>query len=145
MINEWLWADSAGDNGLEAQAQVVKVMEGLVASDHRLVIIEGSPFEQKAWALCKSKDRVVVGLAKTWALSIRQNLDRCILIRPNAATPLPDELAQSINPDDHYLVQAQLSVAGVVLVTTDLPLRQRVLEVGLACRSRDEFLADLGL
>jgi len=54
---------------------------------------------------------------------------------------LSDDLASSIKPDDHYLIQAQLNVSGAVLVTTDTPLREVVLKTGLQCLSREEFLS----
>ena len=80
-------------------------------------------------------------LGKTYVTTIRQNSDRCLLLRLEEAAMLSADLASSIKPADQYLVHAQLSVDGAVLVTTDGPLRRVAIGAGLPCLSRDEFLA----
>ena len=141
VINEWLWADSSGDNGPHAQRQALDLIRKLAESNHRIVVIEGSPFDQKAWACCKDMNAAVGRLAAAYVTTVRQNSDRCLLLKPEAGVALPDDLASSIKPDDQYLVEAQLRVAGAVLVTTDVPLREVVLKAGLPCLSREEFLS----
>ena len=141
VINEWLWADSSGSNGPHAQRQALDLVTKLAESDHQIVVIVGSPFDQKAWACCKTTNTAVRGLAVTYVTTVRQNSDRCLLLKHEAAVGLSDDLASSIKPDDHYLVQAQLSVAGAVLVTTDMPLREVGVKAGLQCLSREEFLS----
>jgi len=142
VINEWLWSDLAGSNGPQAQREAFIVIEKLPVSDHQIVFIEGSSFDQKAWNLCKSTNPMIVQrIAGAYVANLRQNSDRCLILKPEAAAPLPDQLASKIKPDDHYLVQTQLSVAGAILVTTDNPLREAVGEAGLNCLSREEFLA----
>ena len=140
VINEWLWADSSGDNGKDAQLGAFKVIRGLGTSDHQIVIIEGSPFDQKAWNLCRSGNTIVIELIKTYVLSVRQNSDRCRLLRPELLPALPEELARSIKDDDQYLVRAQLNVMDSILVTTDRPLREAVMKAGLPCLFREQFL-----
>jgi len=142
VVNEWLWADLSGSNGLEAQGEAFSVIEKLSASDHRIVVIEGSPFDRKAWNLCKSTNPMIVQrIAGVYVANVRQNSDRCLILKPEAVVALPDGLASAIKPDDHYLVQAQLSVEGAVLITTDGPLREAVGRAGLNCLSREEFLS----
>ena len=140
VINEWLWSDSSGSNRPDVQRQALDLVTKLAESDHQIVVIVGSPFDQKAWACCKSTNTVVSDLARTYVTMIRQNLDRCLLLTPEAVAELPQDLASSIKLDDHYLVQAQLSVSGAVLVTTDAPLREVVSNAGLLCLAREAFL-----
>jgi hypothetical protein len=140
IINEWLWADSAGDNGADRQKDAFSVMTKLSVSDHQIVVVVGSAFDQKAWKFCKSDNAVVVGIAKIYVNALRLNSSRCLLVKSEAIEPLPAGLAASVKPDDHYLVQAQLSVNGAILVTTDKPLRDAAAAAGLTCLSRDEFL-----
>ena len=140
VINEWLWADSSGGNGLDAQRQAFDLITKLAVSEHQIVVIEGSRFDQKTWALCKSGNAIVISLVRTYLTNVRQNSDRCLLLRPETVAALSDELAASINPDDHYLISAQLSITDAVLVTTDAPLREKVAHAGLPCLSREEFL-----
>ncbi len=142
VVNEWLWADLSGGNGLRAQGEAFSVIERLSASDHQIVVIEGSPFDRKAWNLCRSTNPMIVQrIAGVYVVNVRLNSDRCIIVKPEAAVALPEQLASAINPDDHYLVQAQMSVDGAVLVTADGPLRDAVGKAGLNCLSREEFLS----
>ena len=140
VINEWLWADLSGSNGPLAQREAFSVIEKLPASDHRILLVEGSPFDQKAWNLCKSTDPIVQRIAGAYVANVRQNFDRCQILKPEEIDALPDELASAIKPDDQYLVQAQRSVSGAILVTTDNPLREALGKAGLSCLSREEFL-----
>jgi hypothetical protein len=142
VINEWLWADLSGNNGPLAQQEAFSVIEKLPASDHRIVVIEGSSFDRKAWTLCRSTNPILQRIAGAYVANVRQNSDRCQILKPRAVVPLPDELASAIKPDDRYLVQAQLTVTGAILVTTDGPLRQAAGEAGLSCLSREEFLRE---
>lgn len=140
VINEWLWEDSSGRNSLQAQKEAFVVVTKLAASVDQIVVIEGSPFDQKFWHLCKSTSTVVLRIVKAYLLTVRQNLDRCLLLKPDEVCALPNELASAIKADDHYLVRAQLTMPGAILVTTDTPLREAVRNAGLNSLSREEFL-----
>jgi hypothetical protein len=142
VINEWLWTDLSGSNGLQHQREAFTVIERLGTSNHRIVIIEGSAFDQKAWKLCKYTNPMIVQrIAGAYVANVRQNSDRCLILRPEAAATVPDELASSTKSDDHYLLRAQLTVTGSILVTTDGPLREAVGTAGLPCSSREHFLS----
>lgn len=143
VINEWLWADLSGANSRGHQIEAISLIEHLVTCDHQIVVIEGSEFDRKAWNLCKSTDTLVVKSVVAFVKDIRQNSDRCLILRPEAAAPLPDGLAAEIKPDDRYLIQAQLAVAGAIIVTTDGPLREALHRFGLGCITREEFLDTL--
>ena len=140
VINEWLWADSFGDNGPERQKQAFNAIVKLATSEHQIVVIEGSSFDEKAWKLCKSTDTTVVGIAKTYLNILRFDSNRCLLLKPDDTVAVPKHLSGSIKDDDQYLVRAQVSVSGAILVTTDEPLRNAVSQAGLTCISREEFL-----
>lgn len=141
VINEWLWADLSGGNELQAQREAFMVIEKLAISDHQIVVIEGSAFDQKAWNLCKNTNPMVVQrIAGAYVVNLRQNSDRCVILQPEALPAVPGELASATKQDDHYLIQAQLSVEGAILVTTDRDLCRAVKQAGLPCLSRQEFL-----
>ncbi|MBI3491079.1 MAG: hypothetical protein HY047_04720 [Acidobacteria bacterium] len=141
VINEWLWADSSGANGQAAQSVVLDFLDRLARSDHRIVVIEGSMFDTKAWALCKMRDTIAVEIVKIYIGRVRQNLDRCLLLDFNQVAALPDHLATAIKDDDHYLLRAQRTVGDAAIVTTDEPLRTVLAEHGIPCLSREGFLA----
>lgn len=140
VINEWFWADSSGQNGQAAQRQALDVIERLARSQDQIVVIVGSAFDRKAWACCNSPDACARRLAGAFHSVIRVNSERCRLVSVEDAAVLPEEIASSINADDHYLVRAQLTIVGAVLVTTDAPLREIVQGAGLPCLSREDFI-----
>lgn len=140
VINEWLWEDSSGINGPKFQREAFTVITTLAESRHQIVIIEGSPFDKKAWSLCRGDNTIVRAIVRVYLMSLRLNSDRCLILKPEAVVHLPEELAAATNHDDHYLVQAQLSVAEAILVTTDGSLRNAVIDAGRRCLSREEFL-----
>jgi hypothetical protein len=82
---------------------------------------------------------VVRFIGKAFVINVRQS-DRCLILGSGTVAPLPSELIQVVKADDHYLVQAQLSVPGAILVTTDTPLREAVVRFGLECMTREEYL-----
>lgn len=142
VINEWLWADSSGENGLQAQGEALKVITRLAASDHQIVVMEGSPFDQKPLKLCKSTNPMILQvIGRDYMAGVRLSSDRCRILKPQDTVALPADLASAIKTDDHYLVQSLLSVEGAILVTTDRYLREAVGKAGLNCLFREEFLA----
>jgi len=141
VINEWLWADLSGGNGTQAQREAFMVIEKLPRSEDQIVLIEGSKFDQKAWNLCKNTNPMIVQrVAGTYVANLRQNSDRCIILKAEAVPAVPNGLAAATKDDDHYLIQAQLAVQGAILVTTDGDLCHAVKQAGLPCLSRQEFL-----
>ena len=141
VINEWLWEDSSGVNGLGFQAEVFNLITRLAVSEHQIVIIEGSPFDQKAWRLCKGTSTIIRAIVTVFVTNLRQNSDRCRILKPELAVPIPEQLAAATNHDDHYLLEAQQAVEGAIIVTTDGTLREAVRNAGLPCLSREEFLS----
>ncbi len=125
---------------MQAQRESFTLIEHFPSTQHQIVIIEGSAFDQKAWALCKNSNPIVQRIAAVYVTAVRQDRDRCLILPAGSVNPLPVELAALIKPDDRYLVEAQLSVPESVLVTTDNPLREVLGGAGLKSISREEFL-----
>ncbi len=92
VINEWLWHDLSGDNGRERQLQAISLIADFGVSQHQVVVIEGSKFDQKAWGLCKSVNQLAVQGAVAFVVNIRLNLDKCIVVKPDQLGPFPEEL-----------------------------------------------------
>lgn len=141
VINEWLWDDASGANGSGAQKEAFDLIVALCTSGHRIVVVEGSPFEQKVWNLCKSTDVVVRSIVREFLGRIRYDLNRCIPLKAWDVVSIQKELASATKVDDHYLLQALLTVTNSILVTTDTPLREAVSRAGLRCLSREQFLS----
>ena len=144
VINEWLPEDSSGANGRQKQAEALKVITSLAASNHQIVVIERSAFEQKFFSLCKNNsDRTIRGIARAYMMDLGFNLDRCVRLKLEETAPLPEALAAATKADDHYLLHAQLTVEGAILVTTDSTLCEAAKQANLGCISREEFLTVL--
>lgn len=145
VLNEWLWADLAGENGAVARRQAFTTMERFAESTYQLIVVYQSRFDKKAWALCRSHDVVSQRLGRAFVLLIRSNLDRCRILYPQDLVPLPEELVAAVKPDDHYLVQACLTVPGSILVTVDNPLGEVLAARGLSWIHRDALVAQFSI
>jgi hypothetical protein len=142
VINEWLWHDLSGDNGRQVQEEALNVLTKLSKSDHRIAVVEGSPFDQKAWTLCKTANPMILqAIGRLYVRTVRLNPDRCLILRHQETVDLPPDLASEVNVDDEYLVKALLTAEGAVLVTTDAALRESLTKAGRNCISREEFVA----
>lgn len=142
VINEWLWHDAMGDNGESNQRDALHVVDTLARWDHSIVIVNGSGFDRKAWACCKSYSQIVQRLGAAFFGAVRIDSDRCVLLEADQLADLPEDLAVAVNLDDHYLVRAMYAVQGSTLVTVDSALCGCVSGKGLPCLSREEFLTD---
>ena len=140
VVNEWLWADLARDNGDIARRETFETIAKFAASSDRLILVAESEFDRKAWLLCKSPDITTRRMGAAFIRLIRQNANRCCLVRSGDLFPLPAEISAAVKPDDHYLVQACRTFPGSVLVTTDRPLAEIVTTHGIACMEREEFV-----
>ena len=75
--------------------------------------------------------------------SLYDDSERTIRIRADMGEVVPDDLLSQLPNEDVYLVSAYLSAEADVLVTTDVPLYESLVDTDLVtCRMRDDFLAD---
>jgi len=143
VINEWFWEDLSGRNPVARQSETFRVVEKLPASGHQIVIVEGSAFDKKAWAICKnSASMVAQRIGGLFVTTVRENLNICRILKAEELSPVPNEIAEKTNPDDHYLIQAVLAAEGSILVTTDTVLRDAIVSAGLNGISREQFLTE---
>ena len=141
VINEWFWADLRGENGRQQQSETFEFLIRFAKSALQMLVVEGSSFDQKAWALCSSRAGVLTFIAKAFVTQIRVNLERCRMLKPDELPCLPESLLSAVKPDDRYLVQACLSTPGACLATTDGPLAAAAAGLGITCISREQMLS----
>ncbi len=140
-LNEWLWADIGGENRAEARELTLRFLEALSRSQDQILVVLASPFEKKAWAACTSPDMAEQRIAAFFARAIRQDSDRCRLLRPEDLDPVPEALRHAgVKPDDEYLLQAQQTCPESRIVTTDQPLLAILRQHGIPCEERGPFL-----
>lgn len=141
ILNEWLWADIVGENGLPHRREALALIDKLRQSSDQIVIVQDSPFDRKAYAACKSGDFFTGRIAGAFAKAIRQDLSRCRILDPDEVEPLPEEFRRDgVKPDDDYLIQAQRACPEATIVTTDRPLAAILDRHGVPWRFRDAFL-----
>lgn len=145
VINEWIFHDIRGDNGVPAQVRVEAFLEALKNGADHIVVVSGSRWTSKAWDLWKEHDTNIQLLSKLLYLSILVDARRCRYLRPDEVHPLPPDLASQVPDDDAYLFQAAVSAGAAVIVTTDERLIATVTNAHLhniKMRQRDEFVME---
>lgn len=137
IVDEWLWHDLGGENGLERQQQAFQFLERLVRKCDMLVSMKGSAFEQKFYNLCLLRDVVVRQIVRYCRNFILSNSQKYLTVVEHDCPPLPDDW--NVKPDDRYL--ACLATAGHgTVVTTDAPLIQELRHHQIECIHRDDLL-----
>jgi len=142
VVNEWLFHDIRGDNGLLAQQRVEVFLEALKRGADPIIVPQGTPWTNKAWQLWEERDIRVQVLSKLLYLGILIDPLKCRRLRPNQLEPLPDDLATQVPAKDVYLFQAALAGGANIIVTTDQRLIDMVTNAnhhGIQLRLRDDY------
>lgn len=141
IIDEWIWADLAGENSYEKQQEAFRFLVKVLERCDRLAVVRGSPFLKKFFTLCKNHDVMVRKVIKLFIDSFLRNSDKSVNYEETELQALREEIAKEVKKDDHYLVRAYLS-AGVkaLIITTDNPLRESLVKHNINCQHRNEFL-----
>jgi len=142
VVDEWLLHDLSGENGPKAQGQAYRFLSKLKNKCDRLVVLRGSVWVKKAYALMKSLDPDVRRLSKFLHRGILQDLQKCRYFEANEIRSLPEDVAGTIPRKDVYLVEAYCSSAADMFLTTDETLYDVLRDMrNVNARLRDEFLA----
>jgi hypothetical protein len=134
--------DLAGQNQRINQIQAVEFLDAVYKKCDRLVVVRGSEFEKKSFALYKytgPRERLI---SQTYHGRFRTNLNKVRIVEPSELTPLADELAAQVKVDDRYLLQAHLAVNAEVIVTSDQTLGDVAVQHGITCMLRNDFVPD---
>ena len=139
VLNEWVWGDLRGENGVEKQGETFKLLCVMLEKADRLVVVKGSAFDKKAWDLCGADDVLLRKMGAFYRGNFRFNSGACIELNQAGLGGLPDVLAD-VEARDRYLVQSLRAVAGSILISTDRYLLAVVNRNGMNCQHRDEFV-----
>ena len=144
VLNEWIFHDLLGENGVEAQREAVEFLRKFHSTCHKLVLPKEPRWTQKAYRLMTQTDARLRGISKQFHSLIR-NSDRVIDVRNTAPEHVPEEIHLCLPAEDEYLVTAYLSAGANSLVTADRPLYDALVDSAeVSCRLRDEFLTEYG-
>jgi hypothetical protein len=140
VLNEWIWADALGENGRSHQIEALQVLEGLDRGPDSIVVVNGSRFHAKAWKLCSATTPPARQIGRDFKMKFLYNSLKCRLLDETELAEIPSSL-QGVKPDDRYLVRAQLTVPGSIIVTTDAPLKTILDAASIPCEHREQFVS----
>jgi len=141
ILNEWFWADCANENGPKNFREAVELISALASNDDSIIFVAGGRAEEKFWSLTRSNSPPAQRtLFKVFYLQIYLDSAKCRIVHTDNLPPCPRQLIYRVNVDDRYLVQAQLTVEGSIIVSTDTNLLIVLRNDGLPHESRDMFI-----
>lgn len=124
VINEWYLDWHRSDESPENQAKARKFLEWLRTSEHRIVLLRGSPFHQKLNQYSSRSGYPMTQFLKVFFGKIFDNSDKCRILE----TPpdLPDDIREKLSvgnfASDRYLFQSAETTEEKIIVTTDTKL-----------------------
>ena len=142
IIDEWLWADLAGENSSDAKEQAYNFIKKIYEKCDKIVMVKDSKFIQKLYAFCKNANDIRNHeIARFYILKFTYNASKSVILEWGSLQSIPEQIVNETNPDDHYLIRALVTVDGqVVLVTTDGSLKDVLSRHGFNCQLKDDFV-----
>lgn len=148
VVNEWIFHDIDGGNGLNAQERVRVFLEAFLRGPDQLVILRESPWTRKAWQLWTHQDVAVQLLSKLLHVGILIDSAKCRHLGTHELADLPPALAAQVPGKDAYLFQVALAANAACIITTDERLTSLVTnagEFGIELILRDDWYRRYGL
>lgn len=143
IINEWIFHDLLGENGLDAQSESVEFLAKLISGPDKIAVLEGSAWTNKANLLMTSNDPAISRLSKLLRNSLLLDPNNCRLVNHTEISPLPAEFNQIDLKEDLYLFETFFAVAADLIVTSDERLCDKVKGIeSVKLVLRNEFLKD---
>lgn len=141
VLDEWLWADLAGENQAKHQQESFRLLQQIFERCDQLVTVAGSVFVTKCWKLAKEAHTGVPKKAvKVFRAQFIYNSQKLTQYEESELLPLPEDLRCHVKQKDHYLLQAYLTAKADEIVTTDRPLMEVLNQHNIRYRSREDFL-----
>ena len=145
VLNEWIFHDMWGENGVEKLEQAERFLKAFRESGDLLVIPAPGEhrWRDKVYELLERAnwDPRIRSVSRLFRSLIRSD-ESSVAIPPENTVVLPTELAARLPPEDVYLVEAYLSAGADTLVTTDEGLHGALADFAVVeCLLRDDFLA----
>ncbi len=143
VVDEWLFHDLLGQNGDQKKEETFNFLNRLVKRCDKIVILKGSPFEEKIYNLTKEsgRDPYLKGISQFFRTTIITNSQKTILVEEDAISPLPDYLMELVPRKDQYLFQAHLKVPNSFILTADGGWSPKLLkQKSIKVKMRDPFL-----
>jgi len=101
ILDEWLWADLANENGLVRQTETISLLIAVYEICDRMVLVRGSRFEEKTVAFWGHTDTKRRQVARFYCDAFRYNSSKTTPLEFDRLPALPESLANDIASDDH--------------------------------------------
>ncbi len=142
VLNEWIFHDLLGENGVDAQREAAAFLNALYSSSDKLVLPSELRWMQKAYQLMTLTNPLLRRSSKQFQSLLRDS-ERTLDSRRLGEVDIPGELLVKLPDEDVYLVSAYLAAGADKLITTDQPLSDSLDDTDLvSCQMRDNFLSN---
>ena len=116
--DEWLLHDLRGDNGERRQKKAIEFLERLRRICDKLVVVKGSPWLKKARTFFEVRTPQMHEIGHfLWGVLI--DSEKTLLFDLDDLQDIPAKMAETFEEKDHYLLRAERTVPGSIIVTTD--------------------------
>lgn len=141
ILNEWFWADLGNETDPIKRKESIQLLTTLASNDDSIIFVTGGRAEEKFWRLCRNDSPSIQrAIGRIFVLQILRNSTKCITVHADNLPACPDHLVLKINQDDHYLIQAQLTVQASIIITTDTRLIKVLKKEDIPHEHRDKFI-----
>ncbi len=144
IIDEWMWHDLSGENGVEKQRETLRFLELLYNKCDKIATIKSSRFEEKFFDFLKSAEDIISReIAKFYKYNIFYNSEK--YLREEETQTVSENTLSEIKLDDRYLAKLYYIVKRqhkieCLIITTDEPLINVLTKHKIQCEHRDSFL-----
>lgn len=129
VVNEWLPEYLRPDANANETELVDKFVKAWLDKCDRVVIRRNSPFTSKFYTYMYQSGRYLACRKRFEVLfHLFFDSERTAIVDECNIKELPQDIAKIVPDDDKYLVELWHSVPGSVIVTTDTPLRNKLIE-----------------
>jgi len=146
VLNEWVFHDLRGDNGVPRQLEAAEFLTSFVHTTEQIAVARPSPWTRKAFQLMTISAPPVRIFSQILHLAILQDPLRCQYLEADSLVPVPQDLAEVVPNDDIYLFRTALTANAGKIVTSDERLiataGTAALANGISLELRDDFLAN---
>ena len=141
VINEWIFEDLTGENGLDKFKETARFVLNLNRSKDMVVMPVKPRWREKA-NRARTASNPMHREAGRLFVDLFWDSTRGIILNPDDIPAAPQSAYDWAPSEDVYLIQTYIASNADLLVTTDETLFQAVAEHGqFTCRMRDEFLS----
>ena len=142
VLNEWVFHDLLGENGIEAQQETSDFLDVFFKSSDMLALPNENRWLRKTFQLANQGAEARLRRIARQFQTLLWNPGRTVDTRNMEQADIPQHLLSRIPEEDVYLVRAYVLADADLLVTTDTGLFDSLIGSDVSCIMRDKFLSE---